>query len=80
MENSISVYGSFNQSTGTSSDENHEENIPSEKIFVASEISTGSLPKTSELTSFDFVFLGILLCLIAMILWKLTKTEQKNIQ
>lgn len=78
MENSISVYGHLNQNADSATDETSEERIPNEEIFVASAISTGSLPKTGDLTSSDFVFLGILLCLAVMILRGLRKTKLKN--
>lgn len=78
MENSISVFGHLNQKPDSVTDETSEESISNEEIFVASAISTGSLPKTGDLTSSDFVFLGVLLCLAVMILRGLRKTSLKN--
>lgn len=78
MENSISVYGAFNQDAGASSDQISEEAISNEETFVASEIVTERLPKTGEITSFDFLFLGLLLCLILMILQRLRYTRKNR--
>ncbi|MBV7390707.1 MULTISPECIES: hypothetical protein [Enterococcus] len=49
------------------------------RTFQEVKVYQGSLPKTNQLPESSLLFLGVILCLIAIVLGKLKKIQQKPI-
>lgn len=72
MEKDIQVNGNLTVESTTDSNQTSTTETTTQKLVITQE-RHGRYPQTGDLTNLDWVFLGLLLCLIVIVTRKLVK-------
>lgn len=73
MDNQIEVNGWLGRTSDSSEEAIYQVDatFKEKEAALVSKVSSGSYPQTNEVASYQIVSLGIIICLIVLIIWKL---------
>lgn len=76
MEQEVDVTGILNQQIETTPSSQPKEQIPKEKLMTEKEVYTGKLLQTNDSFNTHFIWLGLVLCGIVWVCYRLKKISE----